>query len=67
MAEDLVFQLLLAHGLHPSDQPFNLGTDILVKIFLGDDRRLRVGYGIDPDEVVIASTWMDLPGTELAL
>jgi hypothetical protein len=65
--EDLTLQLLLAHSLDPSDQPFNLGSDILVQILLGDDRWLRVGNGIDPDEVVIATTWMNLPGTELAV
>jgi hypothetical protein len=60
LAIDLAFQLLFTHPLYPSDQSFNLNTDILVKILLGDDWRLRIGDGIDPDEVVIASTGMDL-------
>jgi hypothetical protein len=67
LPEDLTLQLLLAHSLDPSDQSFNLSADILVKIFLGDNRWLRVGNGIDPDEVVITPPRMNLPGTALAV
>jgi len=67
LAKDLALQLLLAHALHPSDQPFNLGSNILVKIFLSDNGWLEVGNSIDPDEVVIAPTRMNLLGAALAV
>jgi hypothetical protein len=51
---------LLAEALHLTDQSFDLGTNVPVKILLGEDRRLGVGDGIDPDEVVIAPARMDL-------
>ncbi len=60
LAKDLALQLLLAQTLHQTDQALNLDPDILVEILLGNDGRLRVGDGIDPDEVVIAPARMDL-------
>jgi len=60
LAKDLALQLLLALGLHPSDQPLDLGSNILVEILLRDDGWLGIGDGIDSDQVVIAPTRMDL-------
>lgn len=60
-AGDLAIQLLLVEALRPKDQALDLGPDIQVEVLIGDDRRLGVGDGIDPDEVVIAPARMDLP------
>jgi hypothetical protein len=63
----LLLQLLLVQSLHQTNQAIDLGSDILVEILLGDDGWLRVGDGIDPDEVVIAPTRMDLNRAVLAM
>jgi hypothetical protein len=59
LAKDLALQLLLAHAFHLTDQPLDLGSDVLFEILLGENGGLGIGDGIDSDEVIVTPTGMD--------
>ncbi len=57
---DLGLGLLSAQAVHLRGEAKDFLTDVIGQVFLGEDRRRRVGDGEYRDDIEVAFSWMKL-------